>query len=151
MKKITMTWVAVILASTALSVFAAKGKPSFTPQVYADGQAWGTKGTTALPEPTESNEHSYDGLFVFTNGDANQLPVAEAAPRNRNYNGGRWITYTSEWTADGLEKYEGSPPVIDTYADLLLEYMLGNIEFTEGSFEGGPPPYFQCPLLPIKG
>ena len=151
MKKITMTWVAVMMMFTAVSAFAAKGKPSFTPQVFADGQVWGTKGTTALPEPTEKNEQSYDGLFIIMNGASGQLPVSEAGPRNRNYNGGRWITYTAEWTTEGLDEYSNEVPLISSYAELLMEYMLGHIDIEIGSFEGGPPPYFQCPLLPVKG
>ena len=46
--------------------------------VYADGDTWGTKRTTALPAPTD-NAHSFDALFVIVNSNNpdGQLPVAE--------------------------------------------------------------------------
>ena len=61
--------------------------PSFAPGVYADGQAWGTKGTTSLPAPRVTNQQSFDKIFVITNGAEGQLPVGESAPRNPMYNG----------------------------------------------------------------
>ena len=36
--------------------------------------AWGTKVTTVLPEPKGNNLHSFDRLFVFTNGAEGQRP-----------------------------------------------------------------------------
>jgi hypothetical protein len=142
---------ACALAIGAQDGLAAKGQPNFGPSVWGDGQAWGTKGTTALPAPTDHNEQSFDALFVIVNSNnpAGQMPVSEAAPGNTRYNGGRWVTFTAWWTEAGFAAH-GTVPVITSYADLLVHYMLGHLDAELGPPEGGPPPYFQCPLLPVK-
>jgi hypothetical protein len=142
----------VLMISPALrEAHAAKGQPNFGPGVWADGQTWGTKFTTELPAPNDNNMDSFDPLFVIVNSNnpEGQLPVSEAGPGNVNYNGGRWVVYTAWWTEQGFADH-GTVPVLTSYADLLIHYMLGHLEFEIGSPEGGPPPYFQCPLLPVK-
>ena len=110
--------------------------PNFSAGIYADGEAWGTKGTTSLPAPNEHNQQSYDKLFVVTNGAEGQLPVAEAGPGNSDYNGGRWSVYDVTWKTDSI------PVVLTSYEDVMLhaDYLV----FTNGHT------YFQCPLLPVK-
>jgi hypothetical protein len=127
------------------------GKPNFVPALYGDGETWGTKGTTTLPAPNAHNRQSFDALYVITNSNnpMGQLPVSEAAPGNPNYNGGRWFTHTVEWTAEGF-MHHGIVPVLTSDADLDLHESLGHLVITPGSFPGGPPVYFQCPLLPVK-
>jgi hypothetical protein len=117
--------------------------PNFGPSVYADGVAWGTKGTTTLPAPSENNEQSFDKLLVIVNGVDGQLPVGEAAPGNPMYNGGRWATYTVTWTVP-------AHALLMSYDDVMFHAGLGHLEITAGPPEGGPPAYFQCPLLPVK-
>jgi hypothetical protein len=121
-----------------------KGKPSFSPMVYADGEVWGTKGAHVLPAARERNIQSFDKLFVITNGAVGQLPVGEAGPRNFDYNGGRWYTHTVTWTK--------SPPVpiLKSYTEIKYHLMMGNLTITPGSPPGGPPDFFECPLLPVK-
>jgi len=121
---------------------AAPGKPDFSPALYGDGELWGTKGTTELPAP-KNNIQSFDKLFVIVNGAPGQLPVSEAAPGNPDYNGGRWFTHTAMWIS-------GEPVVLTSYDDVMDHYDLGHLSIAAGSFTGGPPDYFQCPLLPVK-
>ena len=127
------------------------GKPSFEPELYADGEVWGTKGTTNLPAPNEHNLQSFDKLFVITNSNnpVGQMPVGEAAPGNPNYNGGRWFTHTAEWTQDGFWEH-GIVPVLTSYEEIMEQVDPGYLVITPGSFPNGPPVYFQCPLLPVK-
>lgn len=127
------------------------GKPNFMPSLYGDGEVWGTKGTTTLPAPNEHNLQSFDALYVITNSNnpQGQLPVAQAAPGNPNYNGGRWFTHSVEWTAEGF-MHHGIVPVLMSYDDIQLHEGLGHLVVTPGSFPGGPPVYFQCPMLPTK-
>ena len=137
-----------IAAATSL---AGPGKPNFGPALYADGEVWGTKATTTLPPPNEHNLQSFDMLFVITNGAAGQMPVGEAAPGNPNYNGGRWFTQTVMWTTDGMDSYdEEGVPVLMSYEEIEYNYDMGYLEINPGSPAGGPPDYFQCPLLPVK-
>ena len=91
-KLLLLTIVVALLLGAAVPAFAAG--PNFGEAIYADGVAWGTKGTTNLPAPNAHNRQSYDGLFKFPGGEvAGQLAVAEAAPGNSDYNGGRWMVH----------------------------------------------------------
>lgn len=136
---------AALVLTIAAPALADPGKPTFGHALFADGQTWGTKGTTALPEP-KNNVQSYDKLFVFGNGAAGQLPVAEAAPGNPAYNGGRWYIHTVEWTEVGIAAH-AALPVLTSYAEVMVHYQLGHLNITPGS---GPDAFFQCPLLPVK-
>jgi hypothetical protein len=149
-KYLTILFSSLVLLM-AQSVNANPGQPNFMPSVYGDGEVWGTKGTTALPAPTPANRQSFDNLYVVTNSNnpQGQLPVSEAAPRNPEYNGGRWFTHTVEWTAAGFQAH-GIVPVLTSDEDIDLHQSLGHLVVTPGSFPNGPPVYFQCPLLPTK-
>ena len=114
--------------------------PNFSAGVFADGQTFGTKGTTSLPAPTPENFQSYDVLLAFTNGAAGQLPVAEAAPGNPSYNGGRWSAYNATW----IGELANNPPLVTSYAEALAHVAMGNLVLEEAHN------YFQCPLLPVK-
>jgi hypothetical protein len=144
------TFVAALLICSA-SWPALAAAPSFGANLYADGQTFGTKGTTGLPAPTADNVQSFDVLYVFTNSNnpAGQLAVAEAAPGNPAYNGGRWFTHTVEWTEAGFLAH-GIVPVLTSADEVHYHEQLGHLVITPGSFPDGPPVYFQCPLLPDK-
>jgi len=139
---------AVLLGGTALAQAA---QPNFTPAVWGDGQLWGTKGNSELPAPTDANVQSFDALYIILNNpDAPQLPVSEAAPGNPAYNGGRWFTHTVMWTEAGLAAHD-PVPVLTSYDEIMYHASLGHLAIAPGSFDGGPPDYFQCPLLPVLG
>ncbi len=150
-KAIMFSTVILVVFILATIGFANPGKPNFVPSLYGDGKVWGTKGTTTLPAPNDHNLQSFDVLYVITNSNnpEGQLPVAEAAPGNPDYNGGRWFAHTVEWTADGFLTH-GIVPVLTSYEDIQTHEDLGHLIITPGSFPGGPPVYFQCPLLPVK-
>ncbi len=141
----------LFLLLTAGMAMAAPGKPSFEASLWADGELFGSKGTTPLPAPNEHNLQSFDKLYVITNSNSpeGQLPVAEAAPGNPGFSGGRWFTHTVEWTMQAFTDF-GFVPVL-TSDDEVLDYAdMGYLIITPGSFPDGPPVYFQCPLLPVK-
>jgi len=144
-----------VLAAATLLLFsglamAGPGAPNFSPAIFADGSAWGTKGLSELPAPNENNVRSFDKLFVFVNGAMGQLPVSEAGPGNPMYNGGRWFTHTAMWTAQGGVFYNNVFPVLMSFEDIDFNADLGYLTIVPGSPAGGPPPYFLCPLLPVK-
>jgi len=138
LRKITlMTMVLILVAgATSLSVCAA-GPDFFTPAIYADGQAFTTKGVANLPPPNGHNSKSFDKLFRFLNGAEGQLPVAEAAPGNPDYNGGRWNLQLVTWTI-------GSPPLVTSYDEIEMYEGTGELVIVSGNT------YFECPLLPLK-
>ena len=131
----------VLALSLVLAVPALADGPNFDPAIYADGEAWGTKGTASLPAPTDNTEQSFDKLFRFTNGVEGQLPVAEAAPGNPDYNGGRWYAHSVTWNngADAV--------LLTSYADIIAH--ASELTITPGALDD-PANFFQCPLLPVK-
>lgn len=135
-KVLVMVVVAVLAVTVAAPVMA--DAPSFDPAIYADGEQWATKAVTTLPPPNGKNNQSYDKLFVIPG----QMPVGEAAPSNPAYNGGRWFTHTVTWNT--------TPELVTSYAQLHALEEAGDVTITPGSPQDGPPPYFACPLLPVK-
>ena len=149
-KEIYLGLVAAIFLSLAGTAFAQS--PNFGAAIYADGEAWGTKAVAPLPAPNGRNVQSYDKLFIVTNSNAigPQLPVGEAAPGSRHYNGGRWFTHVVTWTEAGFAAH-GTVPLLMSYYDIMANEELGYLEVEPGTIlMGGPPPYFECPLLPVK-
>jgi hypothetical protein len=126
----------VLILSLAVTIPAFAAAPDFSPGIYADDQVFGTKGNADLPAPNANNVQSFDPLIKFTNGVADQLPVAEAGPGNPAYNGGRWIEKFATWNT--------TPVLLTSYADVLEQESLGNLTIVESGV------YFQCPLLPVK-
>ena len=136
--KIIFTILAAVftICTIVFSVYAAM--PDFTtPAIYADGEAWATKGVTNLPAPNVHNGQSFDKLYAFSNGANGQLPVAEAAPGNPLYNGGRWNLQMVTWLIM-------NPPIIMSYDDLAAYIMDGSLVVSPQNT------YFECPLLPLK-
>ena len=139
---------AVLITGTSIAL---KGKPDLNPHIYADGLAWGTKVTAIFNNgPNARNEKSFDKFFVIINSNNpdTQLPVGEAGPGNPMYNGGRWWTQTVMWTEAGLEAL-GTVPILMSYEEIMVYAEMGYLTITPGSFEGGPPAYFDCPLIPL--
>ncbi|MEJ2721813.1 MAG: hypothetical protein P8181_11845 [bacterium] len=151
MMRKTAASIAILAFVLPLAAAAMPGAPDFSGGIWADGRLWGTKAAAMLRGPNMRNEQSFDKLYVITNSNnpEGQLPVAEAAPGDRNYNGGRWYTQTVEWTQAGFD-FHGTVPVLKSYDDIQTHYNLGHLTITPGSPPGGPPEFFECPLLPVK-
>jgi hypothetical protein len=132
-----------LLTLAASSTAIAGEAPNFMPALYGDGEVWSTKFAAALPEPRGNNQKSFDGLFIVVNGVEGQMPVAEAAPGNRHYNGGRWDVHQVMWIA-------GEPQLLTSYEDIMYEEDMGNVMVIHGTPPDGPPQYFLCPMLPVK-
>ena len=132
----------LLLLGAVVSAQAAPGAPNFGAGLWGDGELWGTKATTALPAPNDHDEQSFDALFVILDGVEGQAPVSEAAPGNPDYNGGRWATHKVMWLVE--------PVLLTSYADILYHESMNNLVIVDGTFPGGPPAYFSCPLLPFK-
>jgi hypothetical protein len=150
-KILTLVLVLTLSFAIASPALADPGKPDFSGSLYGDGQLWGTKGAAALPGPNDNNFQSFDKLFVFV-GETGpvQFPVSEAAPGNPLYNGGRWYTHMIQWTAAGMADHGGLLPTLTSYTDILFHHSLGHLVITPGTFAGGPPAFFECPMLPVK-
>ena len=112
------TWVvacscALVLAVAILEVApASAAPPRASGRVYANGVLWATFGTPTTI--SGAPEQSLDRLFKFPGTDL--IPVGEASPGDRDYNGGRWdvrlVTFTgmepTQFTSDDEVWYHAS-------------------------------------------
>jgi hypothetical protein len=101
--------------------------------VYANDQLWDTLILRDLPVH-EENRHSFDLLYRFPDGPPNQKSVAEYAPGEVGYNGGRWIEVFTEWV--GSEQ-----PLLTSAADVRKALDNGLLRIT------GEGRAFECPLF----
>ncbi len=85
MRTMLVTLAAAAVAA-ALAVPATSGVSG--PAFYVDGTAYRTVGTPTDFSGTGAPEATYDVIYEFF---GLQLNVAEAAPGDRGYNGGRWL------------------------------------------------------------
>ncbi|MFQ5839072.1 MAG: hypothetical protein ACE5HJ_09890, partial [Thermoplasmata archaeon] len=89
-----------VLLSLAPNV-SAKATPVFGGAIWNDGQLWGTVLTPALL-PGKAPASSFDTLYNFAgSGLSGQRAVSDAAPGDRDYNGGRWMVFAVTFTAEG--------------------------------------------------
>jgi hypothetical protein len=117
--------------------------------VWANDSLYNTVLTdTAFQSPPA---HSTDILFNFAESGLNgQRAVAESAPGDQDYNGGRWNVILVTFTPEGLLANDpddnGTIDVEFTNAEEVLEAaQLGQVTLAE------PGVYFECPLLPRRG
>ena len=94
--------------------------------------------------------HSTDVIYSFMmSGLLGQRSVAEYAPGDREYNGGRWNVQMVVYTDAGLAEYgDGNGFVISeiTNAEDLEEAAdMGLLTISPSTF------YFECPLIPNRG
>ena len=125
---------AMAVCIVPLTGFADPGKPFFGTAIYVDNHGYGSKATTEIPAPNDHNMQSFDVLYSFG---GSQPSIAETAPGDPGYNGGRWIVYSVEWNVDAY-------PITNLY-DLYAAEMAGHVTISTD-----PVAYVQCPLLPTK-
>lgn len=93
---------------------------------------------TDLPAPTGENADSFDEIFVIQGGTADQVAVAEAAPGETDFNGGRWSVTVVEW-ADGT-----TPTLLTSDDQVQAAIASGDLIVVDTGVR-----YFECPLVPI--
>lgn len=116
--------------------------------IWANGELYDTVITpTTFRNPPE---HSTDIIYSFMiSGLEGQRSVAESAPGDTDYNGGRWNVHMVSFTDQGKAVHDqDNDGIVDfelTSAEEVLEHeALGHIEINKADF------YFECPLLPGK-
>ncbi len=108
----------------------APGSPIAPDSIWADGALYATIGRGSLPY--NGVDASFDHLYMIPG----QAPLSEAAPGNRDYNGGRWLPTPVTWTVE--------PYVIISLAELMAAEAAGDVVV-------GVPDHgaiFLCPLIP---
>lgn len=114
--------------------------------IWVHDQLYGTVGTvTAFESPPP---RSTDIIFSFMNsGLTGQRSVAQYAPGDPEYNGGRWNVMLVTFTDMGKDVHDpdGDGEVnfeLTNAEDVLHHAELGHLAITH------PGVYFECPLLP---
>ena len=114
--------------------------------IWANGDIYGTVLTDAgfkAPPP-----HSTDTLYDFgMSGLMGQRAVSSGAPRDRDYNGGRWTVMMVSFTTEGMAVHD---PDGDGFVNfeltsetaVLAHSGFGHFTIMDANF------YFECPLIP---
>jgi len=147
MLKKTATTVAlsVIMGAVSSTAFADRAV-KVESIIWAEGNIYGT----VLTDTSFSNTRpgNTDVLYNFDmSGLVGQRPVAEAAPGDTDYNGGRWsvkiVTFTAQGMAahdpdgDGMVNFE-----LDNADDVVAHEALGHLTIMDTDVS------FECPLIP---
>ena len=131
---------AAAVALTAGTAFAGVSGPAF----YVDGVTYRTVGTPTDLTGTGAPPHTFDMLYDFSGA---QLNVAEAAPGDRDYNGGRWMVHA-------LEFPNGYDAAV-TAGDLDGDGVLDSIEEVDVALAAGAAidlgvvKMFVCPVIKL--
>ena len=139
-----LTGAAVVVAAALGVTPAAAGVTG--PAFYVDGVQYRTVATPTDLSGTGAPAHSFDTIYDF--GGA-QMNVATAAPRDRDYNGGRWHVHALSFPqgyaaalAAGDADLDG---VLDSDAELRTALDAGL------AIDGGVVKSFVCPVIPLPG
>ena len=138
-----LSLVTALAVSGALAATAGGGGVT-GPAFYVDGQLYRTVNTpTDLP--ATAPEHSFDVIYDFSGVQTN---VAEAAPGDRDYNGGRWLVH-----ALSFADYAAAVAAFDANGS-------GNFDSAEeveaaiaagAATDLGVVKRFVCPAIPLAG
>lgn len=122
-----------LAASLSVSVAAAGGPPSLS--FYVDGARYRTIGTPTDFSGTGAPASSFETIYALGNGLIN---VAEAAPGEPGFRGGRWMVLPVTWN---------TTPVQLTSDEQVAWYAVN------GWISIGTTPIkeFECPVIPVQG
>ena len=119
--------------------------------IWNDGMLYRTVLTPTDLTSTNAPDHSYDILYNFDDsGLAGQRSVADAAPGDKDYNGGRWKVYAVTFTALGIAVHDtNNDGTVDfelTSDEMVLHHVtLGHITISDD-----PVKMFVCPMIKLK-
>lgn len=140
MKKLTLLGaLAALLLTIPLVASAGVSGPAF----YVDGEVYRTVGTPTDFTNTGAPDHSFDTIYEFSGA---QMNVAEAAPGDRDYNGGRWMVEVVHFDVDyatALGAFDlNSSGSFDSAEEVEAAIDAGAITTSAG-------PSFECPVIPL--
>jgi hypothetical protein len=147
-KTLAMCAGACLLALATTPVASAKDAGGVTgPAFYVDGELYRTVATPTDLSGTGAPTNSFD--IIYSLG-GSQPDVAEAAPGDPDYNGGRWMVHaisfnTSYATTLASHDLDGDG-VFDSDAEILSA--LGDSS-PSGATDDGIVRMFVCPAIPL--
>jgi hypothetical protein len=139
----------ILVVLTGTTALYAGGATRVAEAIWANDNLYDTivTPTTFVAPP----EHSTDRIYSFMmSGLSGQRSVAESAPGDQDYNGGRWDVQMVVFTAQGINAHDPDGDGFVNFEltnseDVLAHEQLGHIIINEANF------YFECPLLPRRG
>jgi hypothetical protein len=139
-----LLFTSLALAGTLTPGAALAGATKVDNAIWNDGHLYGTVLTpTSFVAPPE---HSTDTLYNFMMSGLNgQRAISEAAPGDRDYNGGRWSVVAAVFTDAGIAALgDGSGNIaveLTSDEDVFYHVDQGHIELMPTTI------YFECPML----
>jgi hypothetical protein len=133
-----------LAAATTLGVatpaLAGVGGPAF----YVDGAFYRTVGTPTELSHTGAPAHAWDVIYDFGGAQPN---VAEAAPADPDYNGGRWmvhaLTFPNGYPAAVVDGDVDGDGVLDSAEEVRAAIAAGS------ATDAGVVKQFECPAIPL--
>jgi len=144
MKKLTLLGA---LAALLLAIPLVASAGVIGPAFYVDGDLYRTVLTPTDLSDTGAPDHSFDTIYEFSGAQTN---VAEAAPGDRDYNGGRWMVEVIHYDVDydydtALAAFdENDSGTFDSAEEVEAAIEAGAITTSAG-------PSFECPVIPMPG
>jgi hypothetical protein len=128
---------AAAMSLSAATVAAGNGPPAAG--FYVDGDLYRTIATPTELSRTGAPAHSFDTIYALGNDSTGEplVNVAEAAPGDRDYNGGRWMVLPVTWNVQ--------PVQLTSDAQVLAYEALGWLDIATT-----PVKQFVCPAIPLK-
>jgi hypothetical protein len=119
------------------------------PAFYVDGVLYRTVATPTDLSGTGAPAQSFDTIYALAGQPYN---VATAAPRDRDYNGGRWmvhaVAYNTSWAATVAAHDANGSGDLDSEAEILAAFADPG---PGGATDAGVVKQFVCPAIPING
>ncbi len=116
------------------------------PAFYVDGAFYRTVGTPTDLSGTGAPAHAWDVIYAFGGVQPN---VAEAAPGDQDYNGGRWqvhlLTFPGGYAAAVDDGDANANGVLDSVAEVDAAVAAGS------AVDAGVVKQFECPAIPLPG
>jgi hypothetical protein len=145
----SITFLALFALLVLVSAAYAGGASRVADAIWADGELYDTviTPTTFIAPPERSTDIIYSFMMSGLEG---QRSVAESAPGDSDYNGGRWNVQMVVFTADGIAAHDPDGDGIVNFEltsaeDVVAHEQLGHLIINDANF------YFECPLLPRRG
>jgi hypothetical protein len=147
--------IAPVLAAAAIAVasvaaVSAAGSGGVTgPAFYVDGELYRTVGTPTDLSHIGAPDHSFDIIYDFGGGQPN---VAEGAPGDAGYNGGRWrvhaLGFNTSWAMTVAAHDSNDSGDLDS-VDEIYDALADNT--ASGAMDMGIVKSFVCPAIPVPG
>jgi hypothetical protein len=123
----------LLLAVSAAPTFAGNGPPHLAFYVDGNPTPYRTVGTPTDLSNTGAPASSFDKLYAL--GGNGLLDVAEAAPGDTDYNGGRWMVFPVTWNV--------TPYQLFSEDEVLAAAAAGDL-----TIASSPAKMFVCPVIP---